>query len=94
MRDRRAVLVACLATLFAPLCTAAAAQPGGGPSPSGPGSDGRPPPPPRHQPPMYREAFRRRLATKTPPEGLEAAEGERALSPLPHQAEKNPPDWP
>ena len=78
MRDRRAVLVTCLACLFAPLRTAM----------------GRPATPPRHKPTMHGEAFRRRLATNAPPDEPKVLKDERALSPLPHQAQKDPPDWP
>ena len=78
MRDRRAVLAMCLASLFAPLHTAM----------------GRPPPPSHRQPTMHREAFRRRFATNAPTDEPKAPKDERALSPLPHQAQKDPPDWP
>ena len=92
MRDRRTVLVACLATLFAPLRTAIAGPRLGQGSPgSGPGPEVRSP---RQEPPRYRDAFQRRLAANAPPNDPKATEGERPRSPLPRQAEKNPPDWP
>jgi len=78
MRDRRAVLVMCLTSLFAPLRTAM----------------GRPARPPHHKPTMHGEAVRRRFATNAPPDEPKAPNDERALSPLPHQAQKDPPDWP